>query len=103
MRSPLLVPTSLLTGVAGILALVARNGAILVSFVLLLGGKMRVPGASSASDGPGLPALALGWLIESGVHSWQEVQIPFDSYRRRSATLLAEQDLYLTRQRNKIL
>ncbi len=88
----------------GILALVARNGAILGTFVLLLGGKMRVPGASSSSsERSRLPALALGWLIESGVQSWQEVQTPFDSYRKRSASLLAEQDLYLSRQRNKIL
>lgn len=89
----------------GILALVARNAAILASFVLLLGGKVKP--ATSASVAPaqrsGLPALALGWMVESGAHSWQEVAVPFDSYRQRSASLLAERDVYLTRQRTKIL
>jgi hypothetical protein len=91
----------------GILALVARNGAILASFVLLLGGQMKPmvnPSAVPAQAGrQGLPTLALGWMVESGVHSWQEVPVPFDAYRKRSASLLAEQDPYLSRQQTKIL
>jgi hypothetical protein len=44
----------------------------------------------------------LGWAVESGIRSWQEMPAPFDSYRER-ATTLSTQHAYFTEQRNRIL
>jgi hypothetical protein len=91
----------------GVLALVLRNAAILASFVLVLGGRVkpmiRAAAISGLVDRQALPSLALGWMVESGSHSWQEVPVPFDFSRRKSASLLMERDLYLTQQRSKVL
>jgi hypothetical protein len=99
----------------GILALVARNGAILASFALLFGGRMRrfMPEVQSASrmvtKGLPKPKPSLGWAVESGVRSWQEVPAPFDSYkeretsRSRATTLLPAQYTYLSQTRHHIV
>jgi hypothetical protein len=90
----------------GILALVLRNGAILASFALLLGGRMRrfVPGVRSANRiiTRTLPNLSLGWAVESGARSWQQMPASFDSYRGR-AIPLSEQHTYLAQQRSQII
>jgi hypothetical protein len=95
----------------GILALTARNAAILASFGVLLGGRMRHL-ASAWKPAPlatveTLPKPSLGWAVESGVRSWQEVPDPFDSYRERAVSreratpLLPAQHFYLNQQRNQ--
>ncbi len=79
----------------GVLALNLRNLAIVVSFILLLGGRMRplIPGARLASRPTTAqlttksPKPALGWAVESGMRSWHEVPAPFGSYREKAATL----------------
>ncbi len=97
----------------GILALVLRNGAILASFVLLLGGRMRrfIPVVKSARRAAeqALPRPSLGWAVESGIRSWQEVPAPFDSYKEHAASrepataLPPAHYTYLTHQRNRII
>jgi|SRR5579859_295295 len=91
----------------GILALVLRNGAILASFGILLGGSLKrlTPLAKAAAPAlvKTLPKPSLGWEVESGVRSWQEIPVPFDSYRERTTTLLPAQHLYFHQQRNRIV
>jgi hypothetical protein len=86
----------------GILVLNLRNGAILASFVLLLGGEMRpfIAGAKSASQRVTrtLPKPSLGWAVESGRRSWQELPASFESYREK-ATAVSVQTTPLTEQR----
>jgi hypothetical protein len=83
----------------GILALVARNSAILATFGVLLGGRMRhfTPAPKSAARRPveARPKSSLGWAVESGARSWQEVPAPFHSYRERAPSLLPVQYPYL--------
>jgi hypothetical protein len=97
----------------GILALGARNAAILVSFILLCGGRLRrfaasVESVQSALTERTLP-LSLGWAVESGKRSWQQVSMPFQSYRERSAaqeqpgSLASAQRFYLHQQRHRIV
>ncbi len=75
----------------GILALVLRNGAILASFGVLLGGTMQRIALSVKPADPALvkplPKPSLGWEVESGERSWQEVPTPFDSYRERATNV----------------
>lgn len=90
----------------GILALVLRNGAILASFVLLLGGRMRrlvskVKPAWQAAEP--LPKPSFGWAVESGVRSWQAAPTAFDAYRERAAALLPARHAYLSEPRNRLL
>ncbi len=80
---------SLLAGEwVGILALLARNLAILACFLVLLGWQMRhlnvrvLPAPLPAAGAT--PSFALGWAVESGSSSWQEVPVPFHAYRERS-------------------
>lgn len=97
----------------GILVLVLRNATILASFVVLLGGRMRriMPGGQLDEQVAvaRLPKPFIGWAVESGIRSWQEVPAPFDSYRERASsresvtTLLSSQYPYLTQQRTRIL
>ncbi len=72
----------------GIVALNLRNAAILASFVLLLGGQMRPFISAAKTLGPRvtnvLPRPSLGWAVESGRRSWQEMPAPFDSYREKA-------------------
>ncbi|GEM_PF-301382 len=95
----------------GIVALNLRNAAILASFVLLLGGQMRsfVPGAKAIGQRVTkvLPKASLGWAVESGIRSWQEVPTPFDSYREKATTrprtaTLAQQ-AHLMQRRNSVI
>jgi signal transduction histidine kinase len=83
----------------GIGALVARNSAILATFGVLLGGRMRqfIPALkSSARRSVGVrPKPSLGWTVESGVRSWQAVSAPFDAYREQAPSLLPMRHLYL--------
>jgi hypothetical protein len=93
----------------GIVALNARNAAIVVSFAVMLGGRMRlcIPGARLASrptTAPipaGSPKPSLGWAVESGMRSWQEVPAPFGSYREKAATL-SGQHAYLAQRISRI-
>ncbi len=97
----------------GILALVARNVAILASFVILFGGRMRrfaasIGSAQLASAGR-THRLSLGWVVESGKRSWQEVPTPFQSYREHSSaqeqpgSLASVRHFYFNQQRHRIM
>jgi hypothetical protein len=83
----------------GILALVARNSAILATFGVLLGGRMQrftsAPTPAARRPLGARPKPSLGWAVESGVRSWQEVSVPLDSYRERVPSLLPMQHLYV--------
>ena len=95
---------------SGILVLVARNAAILGCFVLLFGGTMwgYFAPAIQRSARPE-PQAALGWTVESGIRSWQEVISPFDSYRQQSSKrkamtpLRSAQHFYMNQQRHRIM
>ena len=96
----------------GIVVLNLRNGAILASFVLLLGGQLQPFISSAKMVGQRvtkvLPRPSLGWAVESGVRSWQELPAPFDSYREKAATreritTLSAQQVHLMQQRSRII
>lgn len=95
---------------SGILVLVARNAAILGCFVLLFGGTMwgYLAPAMRRSISPE-PQASLGWAVESGIRSWQEVPAPFNSYRQQSSkreeitSLRSAQHFYMNQQRYRIM
>ena len=95
---------------SGILSLVARNAAILACFAMLFGGKMEgyITPAIRLPAGPAARA-SLGWAVESGVRSWQEVPTPFNSYRQQSSEreemtpLRSAKHFYMNQQRHRIM
>ncbi|HEU5198400.1 MAG TPA: glycosyltransferase family 87 protein [Ktedonobacterales bacterium] len=95
---------------SGILALVARNAAILGCFVLLFGGTMwgYLAPAMRRPAGPEAQA-SLGWTVEWGIRSWQELPAPFNSYRQQSSKregmtpLRSAQHFYMNQQRHRIM
>jgi hypothetical protein len=104
-------PQLLLGQWIGIAALNLRNAAILGSFVLLLGGRLRPFVSAQTFASPRatsvLPRPSLGWAVESGRRSWQEVPA-FDSYRekatlRETATTLSGQQSYLVQQHHRLI
>jgi hypothetical protein len=95
----------------GIVLLNLRNAAILASFILLLSGEMQpfLPVAKAVGQRvtSGLPKPSLGWAVESGIRSWQEVPAPFDSYREKATTLpktaTLAQHTHLMQRRNSVI
>jgi hypothetical protein len=95
----------------GIVVLNLRNAAIFASFVLLLGGQTQSFAPVTKPVGQrgtkGLPRPSLGWAVESGIRSWQEMPAPFDSYREKNTTRAKAatfaQQIHLMQRRNSVI